>query len=190
MDAEVAAGPKTELAGVSGRIQKAVEDQIAALAEGMSECLQTARSAANDLINDTRSGDRGDAVKIAGATAQLLQAIAKLKGSYRHDYNIRREAERPNKPKLRVGWSGREEDLLTQAEYDALDVFEQEDYLLWCEGEPFRFNGFRKKPLPEPASQDELDKLSAEVGRLGRVLRDRTPSPLENRGSNNDAGDP
>lgn len=190
MDMEQAAGPKTELefGPYTGRMQKAVEDQIAALAEGMTECLQTARNAANDLINDTRSGDRQDAVKIAGATALLLNGLAKIKGSYRHDYNIRREPGAVAKPKLRIGWSGRDEDLLTQAEYDALNEYEQEDYTLWCQREPPRFGGWKKKALSETASQADLDELRSEVGYLRRLLRDATPSPQENRGSNKDAG--
>ena len=178
---------KNELGPFTGRMQKAVEDQIAALAEGMNACLQTAQGAANDPSGGIRSNDRRDAVKIAGATALLLNGLAKVKGSYRHDYNIRRAPEPPLKPRVKAGWSGREEDLLTQAEFDALNEFEMEDYTLWFNHEPFRFGGFKKKPVPEFASQNDLDELSAEVDRLGRVLRDRAPSPLENRGSNKDA---
>jgi hypothetical protein len=182
-----------ELGLYTARMLKAVEDQIVTLAEGTSECLQAAHNAASDLINDTRAGDRQDAVKIAGATALLLQSLAKLKGSYRHDYNIRRASEPPTRPRLKIGWSGRQEDLLTQAEYDALNEFEQEDYELWCAGEPPRFGGWKKKPAPEhvdAASQLEVDALRAEVVSLARAVRDRPPSPLENHGSNKDAGIP
>lgn len=166
MTQEMAAGPKTELVGVTGRMQQSIEDQLAALALGVSECLQNARTIGpKNSLDDSRSCERRDAVQFVSATAELLQAIAKVRGEFRHDYRVTRAGDRPAGPKLKIGWSGDEAALLNQAEYDALNQWEQEDYARWCEGLPPRFGGWKKPVLPSGAP----------------------PTPLENRGSNADA---
>ncbi len=82
MERCTADGPKTEPVLLSGRMQQAVEDQIAALTRGLSDCLDMARTAkAENPFDDTRSSERRDAMQLASATAELLQAVAKLRAS-------------------------------------------------------------------------------------------------------------
>lgn len=193
MQTTTAAGPKTETTesiGCSGRVQQAIEDQIAALSNGVSDCLQNARAAttADDYIR-LRADERADAVKIVSATAELLQALGRLKGEFRHDYRVTRVDPSPGKPKLKLGWSGKPEDLLTQVEYDALNEWEQEDYDRWTDGLPPLFGGWKKKKKEEPAVtadwvRGELDDLRIEISQVAR----RLPLPPENPGSNADAG--
>ncbi len=188
MERCTADGPKTEPVLLSGRMQQAVEDQIAALTRGLSDCLDMARTAkAENPFDDTRSSERRDAMQLASATAELLQAVAKLKGEFRHDYRITRNEDRPaGKPALKVGWSGREADLLTQAEYDTLNEWEQVDYMRWTDGLPPRFGGWdekrarRAKEEARPAAEAPDEGEDDGAG-------DRTPLPPENRGSNCDA---
>lgn len=192
MQTSMAAGPKTETAesiGCSGRVQQAVEDQIAALSTGVADCLQNARAAATeDDFGRMRSDERADAVKIVSATAELLQALGRLKGEFRHDHRVTRVDPSPGKPKLKLGWSGKPEDLLTQAEYDALNEWEQEDYDRWTDGLPPKFGGWKKKEQAQAVTanwvQGELDDVYAQIQKLER----RLPLPPENPGSNADAG--
>ncbi len=165
---------------MTGRMQQSIENQLGVLAESLSECLQP--SADDGTRRETRPSERQDAVKIAGATATLLQALAKLKGTYRHDYQVVRRDE--PQPRLRKGWSGKEEDLLTMAEYEALDQWSKEDYCRWSEGLPPRWGGWKKQPPDDPL--DELIKLRTEIDRLSKLLAP-PPPPEENRGSNKDA---
>ena len=175
MDAELAAGPKTEstaLVGFSDRMQRAIEDQIVALSGGMTECLDTARTTAfkDDPHGHRRSNERTDAMKLTQATAELLQALGKLKGGFQYDYRVTRTDTAPSRPRLKLGWSGEVAELLTQAEYDALDEWDKSDYNRWTEGLPPEFGGWKR-----PA-------------RLAHTTD--TPLPPENRGSNKDAAKP
>jgi hypothetical protein len=175
------------LAGLSERMQKAIEDQFTALAAGVTDCLESARAPASGKDGVSRACERADAVKIAEATAALLQAVARAKGAVRYDYRIMRDGEAgERKPKLRHGWSGVSSDLLTQAEYDALDEWEKEDYNLWTEGRPPRWNKWPNATTKSRlVTSRDLEQLRIELDEI----RDRaaaTPLPPENRGSNED----
>jgi hypothetical protein len=74
--------PKSELAGMTLRMQQAVEDQIAALTAGVTACL-----------TEAQAGERKDAVQLVAATAGLLAAVAKVKGEFHQSYHITRAAE-------------------------------------------------------------------------------------------------
>jgi len=152
MDAEKAAGPKTEnaaLVGLSSRMQQAIEDQIVALSGGMNQCLEIAREipVEDDPDGRRRAGEYKDAVKLTTATAELLAALGKLKGGFRHDYHVVREDDRLVPKFNSVGWQGKEADLLTEAQFDLLDEKAQVDYIRWINGRPPRFSGW-KHPTP------------------------------------------
>jgi hypothetical protein len=164
-----AAGPKTELVGVSSRMQQSIERQIAALSQGVEDCMENARNAEpRSLADDTRSGERRDAVQMVSSTAELLSSIAKLKGEFHHNYVITRKDEKG----ARDVEGGIETDpnfvevheLYDPHEVEALSDDEREDY-------------FRRLKLPP------LDLRR-------RTTPDSTalPPPPENRGSNSDAG--
>jgi hypothetical protein len=158
-----AAGPKTELIGVSARMQQSIEDLIASLTEGVGDCLQNARGAVpRSDFDDSRSRERRDAVQIASTAAEVLASIAKLKGGFSHDYRITRlnAAEKPPARAPGPYWNGDSDQLLTQKEYDALSEYEQVDYQRWVDGYPPKCGGWRR---PE---------------------RIATPSPSQNHGSN------
>jgi hypothetical protein len=165
--------PRFELTGMTRRMQQAVEDQIAALTGSVTSCL-----------GDSRADERKDAVQLVGVTAELLAAVARLRGEFRHDYRIVRDgaiAERG--PKLKQGWNGEQSQLLNRAEYDALDEWEQADYNRWTDGLPPLWNKWPKKPDGKPVTWADVNELREEV----RQIRDRdaaTPLPPENRGSN------
>ncbi|MBV9992699.1 MAG: hypothetical protein JOZ72_15575 [Alphaproteobacteria bacterium] len=194
MDKEQAAGPKTELVGVSGRMQKAIEDQIAALADGLGDCLQGAREAdVSDPYKNLRSSEREDAVKIVSATAELLQAIARLKGGFQHDYRIVRvEPEGGAKatavPKQNgAKWpppDGYDEDTypyLTDEELLALNLDQRRAY--WRMTASLPPHRRWEERLAERDAAD-LARLKAEVDRIAAAY----PLPSENSGSNDDAG--
>jgi hypothetical protein len=161
---------KAELAGVSGRMQKAIEEQVEALSSSVAHCL------------DGPSPARGEAAKLVSATAALLQAMARVKGEFRYNYEIRRSDG--GKPMLKNGWTGYEDELLTEAEFDALTHEEQVDYERWTLGARPRFGGWKGKRKVEVRVIDEQgNTVSWEPFR-------RDPLPPENRGSNDDAAKP
>src|ERR1700744_4206004 len=89
MKMEKADGPKTELVGVSQRMQQSIEEMIASVSRGIGDCMDNARAAQpKSLADDTRSSERRDAVQMVSSTAELLGSIAKLKGEFSHNYNI------------------------------------------------------------------------------------------------------
>jgi hypothetical protein len=188
MKMEKADGPKTELVGVSSRMQQSIEDMIASFSEGVADCIEGARNVVPESAYDhRRSSERSDASKLMTTTAELLSSIAKLKGEFRQSYHVTRVSEPARKrAPTKSGWSGDEAELLTQKEYDALSEEEQIDYERWTEGLPPRFGGWRRPKLdkPEPAVDGEIAALAEEVE---RGLRIATTPPPENSGSNADA---
>ena len=161
---------KAEPAGVSGRMQKAIEEQVEALSSSVAHCL------------DGPSPARGEAARLASATAQLLHAMARAKGEFRYNYEVRRSDR--GKPMLKNGWTGYEDELLTEAEYDALPYEQQVDYERWTLGARPRFGGWKGKRRVEVRVVDEQGNTVL----CGPPLR-RDPLPPENRGSNGDAGE-
>lgn len=191
MDTEPAAGPKTELVGVSGRMQKAIEDQVAALADGVGDCLRAARDFQTDNPYDnTRSSERDDAVKIVSATAELLQAIARLKGGFQHDYRIVRIGPENDAP------------LQTMPKWQPPEGYDEDTYPYLSDGELLSLNLEQRRAywrmtasLPPHRRWEErlaerdaadLARLKAEVDRIAEAY----PLPPESHGSNEDAGEP
>jgi hypothetical protein len=172
---------EAEPAGVSARMQQAIEDQVAALTENLVACLATADSKQADGTG--RSGERADAVKMAEASATLLQALARAKGGIRFEYHVKRDAPEI-KPKVRLGWNGDPTELLSEAELDALDDYERADYCAWTNGSPPVYGVWRKDTYKRPATVDQLEALREDLRNVAR----RVPYPPENRGSNGDAG--
>jgi len=193
MTQNMAAGPKTELVGVSSRMQQSIEDMIASLSRGVGDCLENARTAKpENAFDNVRSSERNDATRIVSTTAELLASIAKLKGEFRQSYHVTRVNEVAGdaqaEPKSAAYWKGDDADLLTQEEYDTLSHKEQVDYDRWTNGLPPRFGGWKrpKRETPRHAPRDAVKELSEDVARAERILS-ATPHP-ENRGSNDDAG--
>lgn len=185
-----AAEPKAGLAGVTARMQQAIEDQIVALSQGVTDCIEVVRtSKPKSGFDDTRSTERRDAVLIVEATATMLQAISKLKGEFRHDYHVTRmEDPLARKPKLKVGWSGDETELLTQVEYDALSEWEQIDYNRWTDGYPPRFGGWKKSRTERRKPRGDAISADAQIEQTATTAG-TSPLPPKNRGSNADARD-
>ncbi len=80
MKMQKAAGPNTELVGVSQRMQQSIEDMIASVSRGIGDCMENARGEPESPYDTTRSSERNDAVRMVSSTAELLSSIAKLKG--------------------------------------------------------------------------------------------------------------
>jgi len=173
---------EAEPAGVSARMQQAIEDQVAALTEDLVACLATAR-AADSKEAAGRSGERADAVKMAEASATLLQALARAKGGIRFEHRVTRDAPEI-KPKVRLGWNGDPTELLADAEYEALDDYEKVDYCNWTYGLPPTYNVWRRDSYKKPATVDQLEELRKDLREVAR----RTPYPPEKYGSNKDDG--
>lgn len=96
MSGKSAAGRKTELVGVSGRLQELIEDQVASLTRGVADCVERARTVPSvNAYEDNRSSERRDAVGFVSATAGLLEAIAKLKGEFNQNYHVTRVTQPP-----------------------------------------------------------------------------------------------
>jgi hypothetical protein len=86
-----AAGRKTELAGLTARLQQSIEEQVASLAQGVADCMENARNTTpRSTMDDSRSVERRDAVQMVSSTAELLSAIAKLRGEFSHNYHVTR----------------------------------------------------------------------------------------------------
>jgi hypothetical protein len=172
-------GPELGPGAISGRMRQAVEDQVAALTEDLVACLASARTADP---KEPRS-ERADAVKIAGATAVLLQSLTRATRGIRFEHRIVRE-QAPNAPRVRVGWNGDPSELLADKEYEALDDYEKTDYANWTNGLPPAYGVWRKDSYKKPATVDQLEALRQDVRSIAR----RIPLPPENRGSNTDDG--
>jgi hypothetical protein len=186
----VAQGPKTELVGVSGRMQQSIEDMIASLSRGVGDCLENARTAKpENAFDNVRSSERNDATRIVSTTAELLASIAKLKGEFRHDYRITR-TNQPSAPRVRhPDPPGVTElvELLSQEEIDALSEEEYRAYVAQLTPPPQNRGSNKKRAdAPKPARPDTLKDLADEVERVEKIMS-ATPHP-ENRGSNADAG--
>ena len=176
-----AAGPKTELVGVSGRMQQSIENMIEFLAAGVGDCMDFARNAKPQNPYDReRSSERDDAAKMVTTTAELLSSIAKLKGEFRHNYHVTRvnEGGGPTTPKPDPYWNGDETQLLNREEYDALSMQEQVDYERWTNGLPPRFAGWKRPSCAssKPKADDSLKQLEEEIGRVEKMVSG-TPHP-------------
>ncbi len=83
MKTQMADGPKTELVGVSQRMQQSMVVSSASVSCGVGDCRDNALNAEpRSIADDTRSSERRDAVQMVSSTAGLLSAIAKLKGAF------------------------------------------------------------------------------------------------------------
>ncbi len=174
MKMQMADGPKTELIGVSQRIQQSIEDMIASVSRGIGDCMENARNTVpRSIADDTRSSERRDAVQMVSSTADLLSSIAKLKGEFQHNYTINRisELERARqraKEETGLEKSGRFVELgelMDPEEVEALSDAEREDYFRFLKLPPL---DLRRASPPDRAGD--------------------TPLP-ENAGSNSDAGE-
>ncbi len=84
----MADGPKTELIGVSQRMQQSIEEMITSVSRGIGDCMENARNTEpRSLADDTRSSERRDAVQMMSSTAEMLSSIAKMKGEFSHNYH-------------------------------------------------------------------------------------------------------
>ena len=103
-----AAGRKTALVGVSGRLQTLIEDQVASLTDGVCDCLVRARvSEPKNDFDVIRTSERRDAVQMVSATAELLGAIAKLKGEFTQTHHVMHSSDPPPAEKSGSNDSGR-----------------------------------------------------------------------------------
>jgi len=173
MKMSMAAGPKTDLIGVSQRMQQSIEEMIASVSRGIGDCMENARNTQpRSLADDTRSSERRDAVQMMSSTAEILSSIAKLKGEFSHNYTINRvsELERARARAREEGGMEKSDrfielaELMDPEEVEALDDAQREDY--------FRF--LKLPPL--------------DLRRTDRSEQAATPLP-ENAGSNTDAGE-
>jgi hypothetical protein len=183
-----AAGPKTELIGVSQRMQQSIEDLIASLTEGVGDCLQIARGTESASgFDDTRSSERRDAVNIASTAAEVLAAIAKLKGGFSHDYRITRASEAiADERALREEKKWEIANMVTQSEVDDMSEKDYVDYQRMLKGLPPKYapTFWKSDRVPQALDRHQLATLEAEVER-GSARP--TPSPSRNRGSNTEA---
>ena len=188
MKTQMADGPKTELVGVSSRMQQLIEQQIAALARGVEDCMNNARAAEPlSLADDTRSSERRDAVQMVSSTAELLTSIAKLKGEFQHSYHIVRDASAEERA-MRA--EKKNEVSLMRARREVEDMSDEEyvDYHRAMKGLPPKYRKTRHAVdrYPDPLDDRELAELEAEVARVEKIAT--TPLP-ENAGSNTNAGE-
>lgn len=182
------AGPKTELIGVSIRMQQSIEDMIASFSRGVADCLENARMFEDESPYDNRrSSERHDAAKLVTTTAELLGAIAKLKGEFSHSYHIVRDVSAEERA-LRAEKKREAALMKTQREVDAMSDEEYVDYHRTMKGLAPKYT--RSKAVGESSvtaiDDSELSALEAEISRAEKLAA--TP-PSENRGSNHDAGE-
>jgi len=170
--------------GMSARMQQALEDEVAALAKGVIQCLESA--AQPEELSGNRSADeRRDARLFVEATAELLRAIAKVKGEFHHTYNVRRVEElAPPSPQamqknLELIEAG---NLRAQHEVDAMSDEDYVDYKRALSGLPPKYAG-RKCQAP-PGKYNAHDEALGHGRDLDRERRPIPPTPTENRGSN------
>jgi hypothetical protein len=184
-----AAGPKTELIGVSQRMQQSIEDMIAAVSRGVADCMENARNAVRATPYDTtRSDERGDATKMVSTTAELLASIARLKGEFSHNYHIVRDASAEERA-LREEKKREVALMRTQQEVDVMSGEEYVDYHRVMKGLPpkYKRSAAMDGSSVEAIDDSELAALEADVARLKESV---TTPPPENHGSNTDAGKP
>ena len=180
-----AAGPKTELVGVSVRMQQSIEDMIASFSKGIADCVRNADSAEPEsAYDDRRSNERRDATQLMTATAELLGSIAKLKGEFSHNYHIIREEAA--KEKARRDRAIRESKLRPEEEVDAMGDDEYIDYIRDLDGLPPKHAPAGRRRDMDPRVDQEVAALHEEAKRVEAML---TTPPPENRGSNEDAGE-
>jgi hypothetical protein len=182
-----AAGPKTELVGVSQRMQQSIEEMIAAVSRGVADCMENARNASpQNPYERERSDERSDAAKMMTTTAELLASISKMKGEFSHNYHIVRDASAEERA-LRDEKKWEAAHLRTQREVDDMSDEEYVDYHRKLKRLPPKFS--RSPALDERSvpgvADEELAALEEEVKRVEKLAT--TPLP-ENRGSNTDAG--
>ena len=72
MKIERADGPKTELIGVSQRMQQSIEEMIASVSRGIGDCMENARDKPESPYDNMRTSERNDAVRMVSSTAELL----------------------------------------------------------------------------------------------------------------------
>jgi hypothetical protein len=188
MNQAKAAGPKTELVGVSSRIQQSIEDMIASFSQGVADCMENARTAVpRSSADDCRSSERRDAVQLVSSTAELLSSIAKLKGEFSHNYHIVRDASAEERA-LREEKKREVALMRTQREVDEMSDEEYVDYHRAMKGLPLKYT--RSKTFGGSSvtalGDGELAALEAEIESAETPA---PPPPPGNHGSNTDAGE-
>lgn len=168
MKMQRADGPKTELVGVSQRMQQSIEEMVASMAQGVADCVNYARDVTPQAPHDhRRSSERSDATKMMTTTAELLSSIAKLKGEFQHNYTINRISELERARERARRETGIEKganfievnELLDPAEVEALSNEEREDYFRYLRLPPVELrtkteDGQPATPLPENAGSN------------------------------------
>lgn len=183
MKMEKADGPKTELVGVSQRMQQSIEEMIASVSQGIGDCMENARNAEpRSLADNTRSSERTDAVRMMSSTAELLSSIAKLKGGFQYNYNVVRDASAEERA-LREEKKREASLMRTQSEVEAMSEEEYVDYHRAMKGLPpkFKKTWHAVDRCMRALDDRELVELEGEVAR--REKSTTTPLP-ENAGSN------
>ena len=188
MNQAKAAGPKTELIGVSSRIQQSIEDMIASVSRGIGDCMENARNAnPQNPYQRERHDERSDATKLMTTTAELLSSIAKLKGEFSHNYHIVRDASAEERA-LREEKKREVALMRTQREVDEMSDEEYVDYHRAMKGLPLKYT--RSKTFGGSSvtalGDGELAALEAEIESAETPA---PPPPPENHGSNTDAGE-
>ena len=183
-----AAGPKTELVGVSQRMQQSIEEMVASVSRGIGDCMENARNAEpSSLADDTRSSERRDAVQMVSSTAELLSSIAKFKGEFSHNYHIVRDASAEERT-LRAEKKHEVSLMRSQGEVEEMSDEEYVDYHRTMKGLPPKYKKtWHATDRDVKALKDSaLAELEAEVARAERAAA--TPLP-ENAGSNDNAAE-
>lgn len=188
MKHEMAAGPKTELVGVSSRMQQSIEDMIASVSRGIGDCMENARNATpQSFADDCRSSERRDAVQMVSSTAELQSSIAKLKGEFSHNYHIVRDASAEERA-LREE-KKREVSLMRRpGEVEDMSDEEYVDYHRAMKGLPPKYKKTWHLAERQAYALDNgaLAELEAEVERAENAAA--TPPP-ETLGSNDNAAE-
>jgi len=186
MKMEKAAGPKTELVGVSQQMQQSIEEMIASVSRGVGDCMENARKEPANDYDTTRSNERRDAVQMVSSTAELLSSISKLKGEFQYNYHVVRDASAEERA-LREEKKHEVSLMKTQREVDDMSDEQYIDYHRAMKGLPPKFkktwHAMDRTVLALNDSQ--LGELEAEMACLEETAA--TPLP-ENAGSNADAG--
>jgi hypothetical protein len=188
MKMEKAAGPKTELIGVSQQMQQSIEDMIASVSRGIGDCMENARNAEpRSLADNTRSSERNDAVHMMSSTAELLSSIAKLKGGFQYNYNVVRDASAEERA-LREEKKREASLMRTQSEIEAMSEEEYVDYHRAMKGLPpkFKKTWHAEDRYARALDDRELVELEGEVARMNKPAT--TPLP-GNAGSNTNAAE-
>jgi len=183
MNEAKAAGPKTELVGVSGRMQQSIENMIEFLAVGVGDCIGFARTAAPKNPYDRQpSSERDDAAKMVTTTAELLSSIAKLRGEFSQNYHVTRDASAAELA-LREEKKWEVAHMVSQHEVEKMGEEEYVDYHRKLKRLPPKYEGtfLRQDRQVLPLDPHQLATLEAEVE---RGSASPTPSPRKKHGSN------